>query len=197
MSVAEMIQRFSLDGINRKSAIFDVAKLDWMNGQYISALAAEELEPLVSGVLREVGMTSEELLSSRRGWYLRLIDLLKTRARVIHDIADQAAPYLADSVEYQPDAVQKHWREPNEVAARLQVLRRAFVELTEWTPTTLEQELRSVADQLGVAAGKLIHPLRVALLGTSVSPGIFDVLAVLGRDVSLRRIDDALVALQS
>jgi glutamyl-tRNA synthetase len=190
LSVPEMIERFSLEGINRKSAIFDVAKLEWMNGQYISALSADELAPLVAAALVENGV-DERVLQDRREWFLNLIDLLKTRARIVHDIATHAQLYLARDVTYDTDAVKKHWKDP-EARTRLAALRKSFADVTEWTPAVLEEHLRGVAEQLAVPAGKLIHPLRVALLGIAVGPGIFDVLAALGRELSLHRIDIAL-----
>ena len=194
LPVSEMIERFSLEGINRKSAIFDSAKLEWMNSQYLNALSAAELEPLVTRVLVQNSWAQQEMLDSRRDWYLHLIDLLKPRSRVVHDIAEQLRPFLTQDVHYENDAVKKHWKEPD-VRARLAALRARFELVTEWTPAVLEQALRSVAEQLDVAAGKLIHPLRVALLGKAIGPGIFDVLAALGRELSLHRIDTALVEL--
>jgi glutamyl-tRNA synthetase len=190
LSLPEMIERFSLEGINKKSAVFDVTKLVWMNGQYISALSAEDLAPLVAAALAAKGIDTEELLRTRREWFLQLIDLLKTRARVVTEIAEQALPYLTRDVTYNSDAVKKHWKD-REVPARLGALRDSFATVTEWTPAVLEQHLRGVSEALGIAGGKLIHPLRVALLGTAVGPGIFDVLAALGREVSLQRIDSA------
>jgi glutamyl/glutaminyl-tRNA synthetase len=189
-----MVERFSLEGINRKSAIFDSAKLEWMNSQYLNALSAAELEPLVTRVLVQNAWASEELLRSRREWYLQLIDVLKPRSRLVHDIAEQLRPFLTRDVYYESDAVKKHWKEPD-VRARLVALRARFEMVTEWTPAVLEEALRAVAEQLHVAAGKLIHPLRVALLGKAVGPGIFDVLAALGRELSLHRIDNALTEL--
>jgi glutamyl-tRNA synthetase len=81
------------------------------------------------------------------------------------------------------------------VRIRLSELRVNLASVTEWTPAVLEERLRATAEQLGVPAGKLIHPLRVALLGVAVGPGIFDVLAALGRELSLHRIDTAMAAL--
>jgi glutamyl-tRNA synthetase len=193
LSVEEMRERFSLAGINRKSAIFDAAKLEWMNGQYISVLSAEELAPLVVAALAEKGV-KDELLQERRDWFVHLIDLLKSRARIVHDIAAHVELYLSRDVSYDADAVRKHWKDPH-VRARLAALRVNLAGVTEWTPAVLEERLRATAEQLGVPAGKLIHPLRVALLGVAVGPGIFDVLAALGRELSLHRIDTAMATL--
>jgi glutamyl-tRNA synthetase len=195
MTGAELIERFTLEGINKKGAVFDTAKLEWMNGQYISAMPAEELEPVVTRMLLQRG-TGAEALRQRREWYLRVIDLVKTRARRIQDIAEHVQSYLRDEVEYDPEAVRKHWSAPAEVKPRLEALRARF-ETSDWTVAGLEQELRALGERLGVGAGKLIHPLRVAVTGTMVGPGIFDVVATLGKDLTLRRIDAAIRALDA
>ena len=182
-----LIQRFSLDGINRKSAVFDPKKLEWMNGQHIARMSMTELEPLVLEAFERHGLGDVASLRAREPWLHALIDLLRARARVIDDFATQAVPYLRDDFEYDPDAVAKHWKDA-ETAARLDAIRERFDAVTDWTETALEEALRALADQLGVGAGKLIHPLRVALVGQAVSPGIFEVAVVLGRERVLERL---------
>ena len=190
MTRAELIERFSLDGINRKSAVFDPQKLLWMNGQHIARMSAADLEPLVLEVLEAQAPGSAEALRARRPWLHALIDLLKVRARTIGDFAVHAAPYLDDRITYDPAAVAKHWKDPA-TAERLRALHARFAALEDWAEPALEDALRALADQLGVGAGKLIHPLRVALVGQAVSPGIFEVATVLGRAVVLDRLTRA------
>jgi glutamyl-tRNA synthetase len=88
--------------------------------------------------------------------------------------------------------VEKHWKSPQEVVPRLRLLRESFAKLDTWDHDSLEGALRALADQLGIPAGKLIHPLRVALTGSAVGPGVFEVAAVLGRDAVLTRLDAAI-----
>src|SRR5690606_20281376 len=194
--VDELIERFSLEGINKKSAIFDPQKLEWLNGQHLSRMPAERLEPLVTERLVAAGLASASELESRREWYLSLIDLLKVRARNLQAFVEQARPYFEETIAYEPTAVEKHWSEPAETRVRLMALRDRYSAVDEWDAARLETVLRELADELGIGAGKLIHPLRVALVGTAVSPGIFDVLAVMGRERTLRRLDAAIRALE-
>jgi len=194
--VDELIERFSLEGINKKSAIFDPQKLEWLNGQHLSRMPAERLEPLVTERLVAAGLASASELESRREWYLSLIDLLKVRARNLQAFVEQARPYFEETIAYEPAAVEKHWSEPAETRVRLMALRDRYSAVDEWDAARLETVLRELADELGIGAGKLIHPLRVALVGTAVSPGIFDVLAVMGRERTLRRLDAAIRALE-
>jgi glutamyl-tRNA synthetase len=177
-TVDELVARFSLDGINSKSAVFDAQKLLWMNGQHLNRMPGAELEGLVRERLQADGVDTAHIPSDRVG---RIIDLLKVRARSIQDIARHARPYVANAVEYAPDAVQKHWREPA-VADRLEALDSAFAAQDDWSIAPIEAALRELAGQLGIAPGKLIHPLRVALTGETVGPGIFEVAAVLGKE---------------
>jgi glutamyl-tRNA synthetase len=192
MSLAEMIELFSTDGLQKKAAIFDPKKLEWMNGQHLSRTPAAELEPLVTPLMVEAGMASAADLAVRRTWYLALIDLLKVRARAVGDIVRQAAPYFAADIAYEEAAARQHWKDPAAAADLLRVTRDRLAAVEPWTPETMEVALRELAEERGVAAGRIFQPLRVALTGMSVSPGIFEVLVAMGRELALRRLDDAL-----
>lgn len=193
MSLDELVRRFSLDGINRKGSVFDPEKLEWLNGQYLHRMSAEALEPLVVDRVLTLGLAPAEELATRRDWLHRLIDLLKIRSRTIAELVELARPFLVDEVEPEADAVKKHWaRRPADVAEHLGRVRGSLAAVGDWREEPLEDALRGLAAELGVGAGKLIHPLRVAVTGTSASAGIFDVLVMLGRERSLARVDAAL-----
>jgi glutamyl-tRNA synthetase len=192
MMVPEMIELFSTEGLSKKAAIFDMKKLEWMNGQHLSLLASEVLAPLVMDALVEAGGATREQLSGATGWLISLIDLLKVRSRTIDDIVRQALPYLSEHVVYDADAVAKQWKDRPATVELLSSVRNTLESVNRWEPQQMEDALRASAEQRGVGAGKLFQPLRVALTGLTVSAGIFDVLVLLGRERSLARIDDAL-----
>jgi len=192
MSLADMTELFSTEGLQRKAAIFDPRKLEWMNGQHMSMMSLTELEPVVTRAIAAAGLATAATLEARHDWYLRLVDLLRVRARVIDDIVRQAAPYLAKEIEYDPEAVAKQWKDRDASLNLLTSARDSLMEAPEWEAATLEAGLRAVADRLGVGGGKLFQPLRVALTGLTVSPGIFDVLVMQGRELSLYRIEQAI-----
>jgi glutamyl-tRNA synthetase len=196
MTVDDMKRLFSTDGLLRKAAVFDPQKLEWMNGQHLTLMSAERLEPRVTPAVVGAGLATTEELAAKREWYLSLLDLLKVRARTIDDIVRQAEPYFRDQISYDPDAVAKQWKDRPATADLLGAVRERLAGLPTWTPDKMEQALRSLAESRGVAAGKLFQPLRVALTGVSVSLGIFDVLSLLGRERSLQRIEQALVRLE-
>jgi glutamyl-tRNA synthetase len=196
MVVEELVQRFGMERVLKKSSIFDVKKLDWLSGQHFNASTAQALEPALTDGIESAGLATREELEERREWYLSLIDLLKTRARTIPGLVDLARPFLADDLEFDPDAVAKYWlKAPAQVLEQLTALR-ARLEASTWDPEGLEEVIRGYAEELSVGAGKVIHPLRVAVTGREVSPGIFEVLAFLGRDTVLARLDGAIVRLE-
>jgi glutamyl-tRNA synthetase len=197
MTLDEMIELFSVEGLQRKAAIFDPKKLEWMNGQHLSMISVDELEPRVTPAIVAAGLATEEDLIGRREWYLRLLDLLRVRSRTIDDIVRQAGPYFLDTIEYDQAAVAKNWKDPGEAESLLRAAREALAATPDWQPEPLEKALRDLAERSGVSAGKVFQPLRVALTGLSVSPGIFEMLVQMGRDLSLKRIDQAIAHLAS
>jgi len=191
MSLEEMIALFSLDGLQKKAAIFDTKKLEWMNGQHLSRNSAMELEPRLTPALIDAGVATAEMLESRREWYLGLIDLLKVRARTVLDMVRQAAPFFPGEIVYDPDAVEKQWKDRDATKAILQAVAERLGKVESWTPESLEAALRTLAEERGVTAGKIFQPLRVALTGLTVSPGIFEVLVAMGLELAAKRLRDA------
>ncbi|MDQ8177104.1 MAG: glutamate--tRNA ligase, partial [Gemmatimonadota bacterium] len=120
-----------------------------------------------------------------------LLDLLRVRSRLVDDIVRQAGPYFRDTIEYDADAVAKQWKEPAVVRPLLAATRETLAALPAWEPAAMEEALRALAEAEGVGGGKIFQPLRVALTGLGVSPGIFDVMVALGRARTLQRIADA------
>ena len=192
MEKAELIEAFSLDRVQGKSAVFDTEKLEWLNGQHLARRPAGVLVPLIVARLEAHGH-GPTTWEGREPWLRALVDLLKVRARTLDKLAEMAGPYLKKGpVEPLPEAVAQHWsREPAAVLERLARLRERLGDVP-WDAPSLEQATRATAAELGVGAGKLIHPLRVAVTGRMHSPGIFEVLVLIGRERSLARIDRAL-----
>ena len=193
MSLGQMVELFNTDGLQKKAAIFDPKKLEWMNGQHLNLMTSAELVARVAPAMEAAGLTTVAELEQRRDWFVALLDLLKVRARTIDDIVRQAIPYFRDTITYDPDSVARTWKDRAATADILARTRQALEATTTWEAGPLEESLRVLAEQLGLGekAGKLFQPLRVALTGLMASPGIFDVLLMLGRDRSLSRIDAA------
>ena len=199
MTLDRMIELFDVGGLQKKAAIFDPQKLEWMNGQHLSMISAAELLERIVPALEAAGYATVAELDGRRDWLLGLLDLLKVRARTIDDIVRQAAPYFHGAIGYDPDAVAKGWKDRAGSAEILERTREALASVPAWSASATEDALRTLAERLGFGdkAGKVFQPLRIALTGLAASPGIFDVLLVLGRERSLSRIDDAVVWLRA
>ncbi len=196
MDPDEIVAQFSLDRILKKSSVFDVEKLEWLNGRHLSKTDVSRLEPLVSERLAAMDKVDLKGLRARPEWYHGLINLLRGRARNVEQLAQSALLYLVDEVEYEPAAIDKHWKATEQVSELLTALR-LQLEPCEWEEGALEEAVRGLAGAREVGAGRIIHPLRVALTGQAVSPGIFEVLYFLGRERALARLDKAVETLSA
>jgi len=157
MTLDEMIQLFSFEGIQKKSAIFDMTKLEWMNGQYLSAASADELYPLVSPQLEQLG------LNGNKDAVLKAIAAVKARSRTTLDVARQVAVRLdAKYVAFDEKAKREIAKDRAGYKAALEASL-AALKHAEWSPQALEQALRGLAEQQGVAAGKIFQPKEAAL----------------------------------
>lgn len=185
LSEREMIELFTLEGIQKKAAVFDTAKLEWMNGQYLSALSAEALVPPVRRRLEQMGLSAE-------GTDLRpLIDAVKSRSRTILDVADRVAVRL-DPERAPLDAKGEALIRKMGAAFATNLLLAADVlnamPAEQWQPEPLLASLRGMAERHGLKLGDAMQPIRVALTGSTVSEPVNDLLAVVGRERSLHRI---------
>lgn len=196
MTLDELVERFTLDGINRKPAVFDQEKLDWLNGQYIGSTPGDRLAARIGPRLAEEGIATTEQLESRPEWVAEVLDTVKVRARTLVELAELARPFFAGRLDYEPQAVAKHWKDRQATRDRLRALAGVLAKVKPWDEVTLEAGLRELAERLGIGAGKLIHPTRVALTGRAVSPGIFEVMRLMGREVVLDRIAAAVSVLE-
>jgi glutamyl-tRNA synthetase len=194
MSTAELVERFSLDGISGGNAVFDTTKLDWMNGQYIATLPVEELLASVGPLLVAASLTPSADMSSPDGsghtgpWIHRLLDLLRPRAKRLTDFVELARPFLVETVAYDTDAVAKHLSLPD-LRDHVAALAAALRTLDPFDEAHVEAVVRETAAARGIKAGALIHATRVATTGRTTSPGIFEVLVLLGRTRSVERLE--------
>ncbi len=177
----ELTDRFALDGISGGNAVFNTEKLEWFNQQHIVRLAPEEVRLRIRPLLESADLWSDEYLDRRHAWLFAVIELLKPRAKRLDDFVEQGRFLFADTVEFDTAAVEKYLRLSG-MHEHLAALDRALMSLETFDALSIEQAIRATADSRGVKAAMLIHAMRVTVTGKSVSPGLFDVLALLGRD---------------
>jgi glutamyl-tRNA synthetase len=193
MTMDEMVQLFSEKGLLKKAAVFDTKKLEWMNGQHLSRLSGEALAPLVVPTFVRAGLLREADPIAATPWFFALLDFVKERCRTLDDLARLARPYFTSlPFSIEPALVESHLRKDAGATRTLLADAAAALEpLAAWDPAAMEPALRAIAERHGVAAGKVFQPMRIALTASTVSPGIFDVLVQLGREVSLERLRQA------
>lgn len=189
MSTEQMIEWFGLDAIGRSPARFDFQKLENLNGHYIRNIEESELLKYVQKVLPHIDAALADSLSDDDWKRVSMaLPALKERAKTVIELMEGAQFIYAQ----RPIPLEEKSKKVLKDDA-LQVLRDLLPDLQsleEWTAENLEQAIRNYSDQSGLKLGKIAPPLRAALTGTSKSPGIYDVLYVLGRDETIGRIED-------
>jgi glutamyl-tRNA synthetase len=176
MTTDELVERFSLERVSRNPAVFDEQKLRWMNGRYLRELSPEELGRRLEALHgREVPPEAVEISQEK-----------------MQTLADfwPLAGFLVERREIDPQAWERVMRDGG--PERLRAAREALEAAEPFDPETVERALRGVVERLEVKPREVFQPVRVAISGTTVSPGIFESVAALGRDETLARIDAAL-----
>jgi glutamyl-tRNA synthetase/nondiscriminating glutamyl-tRNA synthetase len=186
--VEEIIRKFYLDRRSGGHPVFDLNKLEWLNGKVISQKTAEDLFPLVKTELEKAGLWTGVLEEDRREWFLRLLHLLKERSRRITDFVPRSRPFLTDDYPMDPKGIKKHLAD-DRLAVYLPVLMEDFKKIPDFTAGHIETVLRERADNEGVKAALFIHALRMIVLGMPVSPGVFEVLELIGRERTMERVE--------
>jgi len=190
MSRAELIDLFSADGLLKKAAVFDMKKLEWMNGQHLAQAPIAAVDAYVRPFIVRAGLATADWLTSNAEWWRTLLELLRVRARTVIELVEQSRPYFLDEVTYDADAVRKQWKD-GPATAELLVAVHDRIATAEWSVEALETALRTLGEERGLGAGKIFQPMRVALTGVAATPGIFDVLLAIGRERSLDRLRSA------
>jgi glutamyl-tRNA synthetase len=175
---AEMEREFTLERVGASPSVFDPEKLLWMNSQYIARMPAERL--LEKSLVHAAGAIPE------RPAALKAIELHRPRVRTTIEMGRALASYAADPAQYDADGLKKNVKP--ETPAHLAKLIARLETQPEWTAASTEAVLREAAEEEGVAAGKLIHPVRLALTGVTVGAPLFDVVELLGKETTLRRL---------
>ena len=181
--LSEIINRFSLKNVNKSAAIFDFTKLDYLNGYYIRQKSETEIAGLVKPFLLKAGITPGEQT------LLKVVKLEKERLKKLADIVDSKY-FFTEVTEYDPAGMEKHFKDP----LKIELFKKFREEIAgiDFKTAELETFTRSFAEKNGKKLGELVHPVRLALTGKLISPGLFEVMEVLGKDTCLKRFDKIL-----
>jgi len=195
LSTDQMIELFTLEGVNPSNPIFDQEKLEWMNGEYIRACDHERLLDLVIPFLIRDNLITREAADQKREWLLKFVSLLKERCKTLKDFVEKGKYFFSFDYQYEPKAASKHFNSA-EAADRL----RAYVDrlsgLDSFEKAKIEQALRGLADEMKIKPAALIHPVRLATTGISTGPPLFDLLELMGKEEVVKRIKKAVEFIQ-
>lgn len=186
-SRAELIEFFGLDSVGKSPAVFDQDKLLKMNARYMQTANPERLLELVKPFLTQRGKSVEP---DQEGMLIKAIPELTPRTPTLNDLSEWAEPYIADHPEMDPKARIKFLKPDNApiLASVYELVAKNGVEEIE----AMEQAFRDLAEERGTKLGKVAQPVRVALVGRTASPGIFEVMEILGQEKVLARLSAAL-----
>jgi len=188
-SLQEMIEKFSLENITKSPAAFDPDKLLWLNGHYLRHADVKRVAELLIPFLRMRGLLDVEAQPDR-AWIERLVLAFRERSQTLVEMADKAAPFFQELVTMDQEAATKYLVAA--VRPALIKLITALEGMSTFEHDAIEQEFKSVLAETSLSMSKLAQPVRVALMGGTVSPGIFDVMVLLGRDRTIARLKKAI-----
>lgn len=181
----QLVARFDLAGISGGNAVFNPEKLEWMNNQHIMRLPDDVLIAHVRPWLVAAGLWRDDFEGNRRAWLVEALSLLRPRAKRLGDIADGLGP-LVRPVTFDAAAAARHL--VPDLAAHLDTLAAALHDLPQFDAASIEPVVRSCAEAGGVKPGVFMQAVRVSLTGRTVSPGLFETMALLGREETVSRV---------
>jgi len=190
MSMEELIDAFSIEGISKKSSVFNIKKLEWLNGQYLNELVPEDLFETVGHVLVKRALIAEPDLKEQHDYIIKFIELMKERCRLVGDFADLGAYFFKDPDTYEEKGMRKHFSNPSTVD-RLMKTAEKYGKLDIFKEKAIEDATREVAETFNIIGGNIIHPVRLAVTGMTFGPGLFQLLELIGKTRVVKRIQKA------
>ena len=198
LTVAELVQQFSLDHIHRSPAVFNFQENDprhwtdekalWMNAEYIRTMPLADLLPMVKAELRAGKLWREEYVDDERAWLEKTVELIRHRFFTLKDFSQQGRAYFSEDFDFDEAAVRKNILKEPRLKELLPALAEKLASLESFSHDNAEAALRAFADEAGVKAGLLINASRTMLTGQAVGPSMFEVFDVIGQERSVRRL---------
>lgn len=194
-TLEETVKQFDFSKMSKKAAIYDTKKLTWMNGQYLSSLPLDEILPETAKFFIKAGLVDQDWLDNNKDYFAKLVDVVRVRVKTLQEIADASEYFFKDVTDYDEKGVVKHF-----TPAAAELLENCVEHLTaleEFNLETTEAIYNKMAEETGLSLGKVIHPTRLALTGRTVSPGLFDVMILLGKEKTIARMEKAISFIKS
>lgn len=188
-SLQDTVMQFELEKMSKKAAVYDTKKLTWMNGQYLSALPLKTVLSEAEPFFVKSGIIDEEWLATNRDYFATLVDVVRVRVKTLQEVVDASEYFFKDVEHYDEKGVSKHFN--REALKLLQNCIDGLEALDEFNLESTEAVYNAIAAKENLSLGKVIHPTRLALTGRTVSPGLFDVMVLLGKEKTLERMRKA------
>jgi glutamyl-tRNA synthetase len=185
----ELIEKFTLDNVGKAAAVFNPEKLLWLNSVYIKETPSHELIDIVKPFLIREGVVNENSQFDTQ-WLAQAIDTLKERSKDLIELVQQLRYYLSDNITYAPQAQKKFLNE--KTLPYLKAVKEKLSLLSSFTHSSLEEAFLKVMEKEKVKLGKIAQPVRVAMTGGTASPGIFEVLEIVGKERTIQRLEQAI-----
>ncbi len=188
VNLEKACQNFSIKKINKTAAIFSMDKLRWVNAQHIKAMALDRLTDLLIPLLKEKKYVTDTFDRKRLE---SIVSLFKGRLSTLEDFLDWADFVFVDTLSVREEDKQKYLTQDRK--KEFMMLAQKLEALKEFTPQATESSFRDVVSELGIASSDLVHPVRVALTGKSVGPGLFETMSLLGKEKTVERLEKAFI----
>lgn len=187
-TLQELIEKFSLESVGKAPSVFNQEKCVWLNHHYIQQADPARLAGLVLDLLKKDGVVKQGS-EPELAWFTRLVKILTERSHTLVEMKTGALPFLLDEIQLDEKACAKHLTP--DVAPLLVELAANLKSVAPFTHDEIEKVFTALVADKGIKLGKIAQPVRVALTGGTVSPGIYDVIEVLGKDKTIKRIEAA------
>lgn len=185
--INELIEKFSLERVNKAGAVFDLQKLNWLNAEHLRKMSDDDILKLLK---KEILNSQFSTLNLSDSYLLQIISAMKERVSFVKEFITSCQYFYTAPQEYEQKSVEKNWKP--ETPDQMKKLSEAFNSLDNPSKEDFEHALTKVAEELNIGKGKLIHPLRLAVSGQSTGPGMFDLLFILGKEEVVKRINTAI-----
>lgn len=185
--IDNLIEKFSLDRVNKAGAVFDLQKLNWLNAEHLRKLSNEHILSLLR---KEIQNSEYANCNITDEYLLKIIEAMKERVGTVKEFITNCNYFYKQPDHYEHKSIEKNWKP--ETPGQLQLLIKKFAELNNPTKEDFERVFNNTVEELNINKGKLIHPLRLAVSGQSTGPGLFDLLFILGKEEVVNRIKKAI-----
>lgn len=188
---AETVEKFDLSKVSKKAAIYDTKKLAWFNAQYLNSMSPDDVTPAALPFLLDKGVITEAQAAEQYTMIKRVVDLVRTRVKTLVELTEAAEYFFKAITQYDEKGQNKYFSKP-ETAELLRQGRECLEQVENFDAQHTEEAYRQLTVKLAVKTGELIHPTRLALTGRMASPGLFEVMELLGKERCLERMDQAI-----